>query len=260
LVVARAAEQFNALHAEITQFSEDQPMYIDISYEVETGKQALKVVQPPQFPARWGVLVGEMVGNCTKALNYLIVALIRKAGGQPDRNVAFPISLIEAEYLNVGRGGKTYRDRLLDGVPEPIREKIDHLQPWQHSSPDATLPAILKALRNAAEHRDLQTAYLRIETPAHFVWIPTRVEDFRELTIELPIEGGISVQAEFKSKPDGPIAGMLVCPKMQVGNRLGAEPAFGSKPRSLVALTDIRGVVEWTGSVIESFTNDLVEE
>lgn len=250
-------EQFNSLHGEIAEFSEDHPMYIDISIDVKTGDQVLKVVDPPQFPPRWGVLVSEMVGNCTKALNYLVVALIRKADGQPDRNVAFPISLTEDEYLKVGRGGKTYRDRLLHGIPEPIRKEIDRLQPWQHPTPAETLLAVLKALRDAAEHRDLQAAYLKIETPAYFVWVPTAREDYRSLTIELPVAGGINVQAQFKNPPSNRIAGMLVTPKVQVGNALGTEPVFGSKPLELVALTDIQGVIQWTAVVVERFAPGL---
>jgi hypothetical protein len=256
LVAARAKQQFDALQAEIVKFAEDNPIALSHAINSDTGDEVLKIGDPPRFPRRWGVLLGEVVDSSVKALNYLVIALVREAGGQPDRQVAFPIAETRDAYFKVGRGGKTFRDRRLAGVPLTAAEKIDDLQPW-HAGESAYRQrlAVLQMLRDAAEHHDLQAAYLSIDTPTHAVRLPM---EHGEVTITFGKDGGIGVETQIKRLPvPGLNAGIMIGPKVDVGNRLAFEPIFGTDMARLADLREIKKAVSWAESIVKWFRPDF---
>lgn len=258
LLVARARDQFDALNSEVWQFWQDHPVEILYRFDPETHDQIFKMLQGPQFPRRWGVLLGEMVGNCISALNYVVIALIREWDGNDDRDSAFPISNAVEDYLKVGKGGQTYRDRLLDGVPENARKRVDQFQPWQKRDPLLDSLSILKALRDAALHHDLQAAYLILQLPTHTFQFPMD-GDYGNVSLTLGENGNVSIQADVKPKRKTDANGIMWQPRrVPVKIPPTTEVAFGSaRDNRFASLREIKEVVRWVGVTVEAFESEF---
>jgi hypothetical protein len=122
LKIARAKEQFDALRDEIAEFSQNNPYAATIRLDPETGDEIFEATDPPRFKRSWGVLVGEIAHNLRSALDWLVHELVTEASGEPHGKTAFPISETEGGYLRVvRRGGVSYRDWLLAGVPDKLK-------------------------------------------------------------------------------------------------------------------------------------------
>ena len=77
---------------------------LHVSVDPQTGDEVIQSADLPSFPARWGVLVGELIHNLRSALDYLIGEFVREGGREPDSGNAFPISKTRARYLKKKRG------------------------------------------------------------------------------------------------------------------------------------------------------------
>lgn len=257
LKVARAKEQFDSLHGKIADFAKANPYVINIEVDPETGDELFETSDPPAFPRPWGVLVGEIAHNCRSALDYLITVLVEEAGGESDGNNAFPISKTEGRYLEPNKRGRSYRDRLLRGVSEPLKKKIDALQPYQRGDlacADALLT--LRYLADRDKHRKMHPAYAWINTPTKAFSFPTD-DPYRNLKIRLPREGGFEVEAQFQRGRAGTPAEIVVYPDVKVQRPPGVEVVFGRDPGKLVGMDDLAGLIRYVDSIIESFDADI---
>ena len=256
LKIARAKEQFDALHAEIAQFFEDYPYVVRIYVDPQTGDEVFEAPEPPTFDRSWGVIVGEIAHNCRSALDWLANVLVTESGGEPDRETAFPISRTEADYLRKNRTGVPYRDRLLRGMRDDFKDRIDAVQPYKRG--DLAYADALVALRYLTDrdkHRHLHPAYAWINMPSKAFCFPTD-DEMRDITIRLPREGGFDVQAQFK-RGRGTPAGIVVYPDVKVQRQPGVEVVFGRDPDKLHGLDDLRDLVLYVERIVESFDDAL---
>lgn len=257
LKIARAKEQFDALRHEIADFSENNPYAATIKLDPQTRDEIFEAADPPRFKRSWGVLVGEIAHNLRSALDWLIHELVTEAGEEPHGKTAFPISETESSYLRiVRRRGVTYRDWLLAGVPDKLKERIDALQPYKRGElayADSLLG--LRYLTDRDKHRYLQPAYAWINLPSKAFTFPTDAE-VRNIRIRLPAEGGVDVQADFKGGRRA-LPSIVVYPDVKTKRQPGVEVVFGTEPDKLVGLDDLHQMIGYVEGIIESFSGDF---
>jgi hypothetical protein len=256
LKIARAKEQFDSLRLEIIEFDKANPYVLHIQVDPQSGDELLKCEQPPAFPRRWGVLVGELAHNLRSALDYLVGVLIREGGGEPDGNAAFPISKSKDRYFRKNKRGVTYRDRVLRGLSPEMKERIDALQPFQRGElAYADMLLGLADLSNRDKHRELRPAYAWITTPTRAVAFPTD-DELSNLEILMPGNGGVSVKADFQRGTGRPMA-VVVYPDVKVQRPPGVEVVFGSDPSKLLGLDDVVGLILYVETIVESFAGNV---
>ncbi len=257
LKIARAKRDFDALQTEMAKFGENNRYGARVHVDPETQEHALNFGKPPSLPRDWGAEAGEIGVKCRGALDYLINVFIRKAGGEPKGQ--FPIGTSETEYFKPGRQGVTYRDRLLDGFPEPLRDRIDGFQPYKAGDQAHVHPlALLANLSNADKHRLPQTTYVAIDLPAHVVCLPTS-DPVENLTITLPSPADISVEAKMARSHAPDAMAVQIHPKVQVDWHIGVEFVFGREfGKPLISMVDLRNVIAATEEIVESFAADAV--
>jgi hypothetical protein len=257
LKIARAKEEFDALHAEIIQFSKDKPYVVSFQVDPKTGDEIFESLEPPRFPRSWATRVGVIAHNLHSALDHLIAAFVRETGREPDGDNAFPISKTKGRYLTKNKRGVSYRNRLLKNVPDDIKRRIDALQPYQRG--DLAYADALLALRHLShgdKHRDPQAAYAWINTPSRAFSFPTD-DEMRNLRIRLPRKGGVDVQADFKRGRAGRPGGIVIYPDVKMKREPGVEVVFGREPDKLHGLDDLAGLIAYVESIIESFDADF---
>jgi hypothetical protein len=254
--VARAKEQFDALRDEIIEFTKDKPYTARIYVDSQTGDEVFEAPEPPRFPKRWAAIFGEITHNCRSALDYLVTALVEEAGREPDGNNAFPISKSRTGYLTRNKGGITYRDRLLNGIPEPLKEKIDKFQPYERGDlAHADVLLALKYLADRDKHRKPHPAYAWINMPTKAFLFPMDTE-YRNVSIRLPRKGGLQIQADFHGMKRGR-AGFVVYPDVKVQRLPGVEVVFGRDPGKVIGMDDLVGLIKYVEVVVESFAGDF---
>jgi hypothetical protein len=258
LKVARAKEQFDSLHDEIAQFAKNNPCPVEIKVDPQTGDELIEVPEPPVFPGRWGVIVGEITYGLRSSLDHLIGAFLRKAGREPHGDTAFPISKTRDRYLRKNNRGITHRDRVLRGVPEPLKQRVDSLQPYQRGDLAEDDPLfVLSQIANRDEHREPHPAYVWVMTPRGAFGFPGDVA-LKTIRVRLPKEGGREVQAEFKTGAtltDPPLK--VHFPKVNMKRPTGVEPVFGGQRSRPLTLDDLRALIGYIDSLIESFAGDV---
>jgi hypothetical protein len=258
LKIARAKQQFDALRDEIADYFKGNPYVATIGVDPQSGDQVFEAAEPPRFKRSWGVIVGEIAHNCRSALDWLIHVLITESGGEPHGKTAFPISETEDGYFRVvRRGGITYRDWLLDGLSDSLKERIDAFQPYKRG--DLAYADALVALRYLTDrdkHRHLHPAYGWINMPST-AFLLRADTDVRNIKLRLPAKGGVEMQADFKGGGRGADPGIVFYPKVQVKRNPGVEVVFGSEPDKMHGLDDLRQLIGYVETIIESFSRDL---
>jgi hypothetical protein len=260
LKVARANEQFDALHESVVAFFRANPCGIVTNSDPQTGKQTFKVPEPPILPRSWGLDLGQACHNARSALDQMIFALAAIGGGGHERDrTAFPIYENRDEYLRMqGRGTRrcTVRDRLLAGVPEEWRQKVDDIQPYCRLENAYLDPlAVLADITNRDKHRLLQVAHVVIETPAFRVW-STGSDRFGAFEISYnlrsPEQPDANIKFEYRGGHSLFPSGVVMQPKTQVDDRLGLSVIFGEPPRDFT-LQQIKDAIGWTESILAWF-------
>jgi hypothetical protein len=257
LKIARAKQQFDTLRDEIAGYFKDNPYVATIGLDPQTGDQIFEAPEPPHFKRSWGVNLGEIAHNCRSALDWLINVLVTESGGKPHDKTAFPISQTEDAYLRVvRRGGITYRDLLLCDISDSLKKRIDELQPYKRG--DLAYADSLVALRYLTDrdkHRHLHPAYAWVNMPSTAFLIRCDTE-VRNIRLRLPAKGGVDMQADFKGARRGD-TGLVFYPKVQVKREPGVEVVFGTEPDRMHGLDDIRDLILYVESIIESFNGDV---
>lgn len=169
LKLARAVEHLDSLDREVRAFAETDLDRLRTEHGADSKKPATAIwlameptTLPPvvQFrqalPARFGLILGDYVGNLRAALDHAVYGL---AGTQAGSHNAFPTE----------GDGKSFANRAKDalrGVPEPIRALIESMQPFNgHARGDRL--ALLARLSNIDKHRVLYPANHLVH---HGVW------------------------------------------------------------------------------------------
>jgi hypothetical protein len=255
LKIARAKEQFDALHQEISDFAKNNSDVFNIYVDTETGDEVLDCTEPPVFPRNWGIKVGELAHNLRSALDYLVNVLSAEGGGKPEGN-HFPIARTKGAYLRKDKRGRTMRAKAMPTVPETMRRRIDAYQPYTHGKlAYADALVALQHLTNQDKHNRLVPAYMYVTTPRQSFSFPCE-EPIANFEIRMPRDGGFSVKAQFKG---GRVLDrqIIMYPNVKMQRPTGVEVVFGRDPAKLVGLDDIRRVIVYVELIIESFCGDM---
>jgi hypothetical protein len=240
LKLERAWEHFEALKAEMEPFVVDA-YPLERRFDEETGWRTYHLRKTKEPPQRFGVIAGEITNLVRSSLDLLVYQLALIGGGDPGRTrTQFPIFTDHAEYTKKDRRGRGHRTRMLKNVSPKHRAIIDSLQPYHRVHPDRDPLAILKAFRDAYEHRDVAPAVVMVHRPSAEIEAlkPGTVRDaeFRRAPVRAPLTDGAEVLG-FRLKPD-PKAKVKV--DIQVRFDIGFEPTH----TTLIDLDRIRRHVE----------------
>lgn len=258
LSLDRAKEHFDALHGEVAAFFDDDPPQVIAARDAECGDWVVRIPQPPVFPAKWGVVVGEISYNARAALDHLVYLLAMKGGGKPDRErTAFPIFESKDDYCRPGRGRdkRTNRDKYLAGVADIWKSRVDDLQPYHLGNRAQGDPlAVLSRLNNAAKHQLLRVAHTYIDMPTFGVLLDGR-NAYLDLAIYMDANGKFdNVEFSPQWKDSQALSGQAtVLFKDQPGGNLGTvEPRFGDLP-DVIPMGHIKIIIQWSESIVRSF-------
>jgi hypothetical protein len=130
-----------------------------------------EVVKPMTDLLRWGCILGDAVQNLRAALDHLVWQLVLLDTGKDGTNEhQFPICDSGGAYWSITKKGTpSTRDRLLRGIKEHHRAKIDAFQPYRIYAPPAIMPlSALRDLSNHDKHRLIHTALFVLEQSASF--------------------------------------------------------------------------------------------
>lgn len=253
LKITRAMQNFDALHAEMAQFTEAHPYPVHITVDPDTGGKLYQVGKPPDWPETWGVIVGEVGYSLRSALDNLVFQLAREGGGQPDeQRTAFPISLDRSEYWEPrGRQKISYRDQCLVGVADQWKKKIDDVQPY-HRLTNANLHelAILNSLCNRDKHRVHHAVHAMIYTEREVVTVESDWEELSEVEIRLtPSQTTIKTNLKPGSRA-GDQSAIGIYPQVNMNHAEGIDIAFGPER---VSMAEVKRLITYTGRLIDWF-------
>src|SRR5918996_2456079 len=164
LKIDRAKEHLDALYSDIRRFIESKP-YTIIKHK-SNGLPQVSVEQKQLVPAKWGLIVEDIVFNLRASLDYIIWQLSlptinkKRMQGQRPRNMPqFPICDRRSDYI---RKGGTPR-RQIDLVPKGKRHIIEQLQPYHRRKwPELEILSILRDISNADKHRVITPVFAQV--------------------------------------------------------------------------------------------------
>jgi hypothetical protein len=155
LKLDRAKEHWEALNREIRCFLDDHAV---VPVAVSDPLQRLyifRVGKVHPLPARWGIVVGDIVHNTRSALDHLVAQLVIANGQMPARHHAFPVCLKLRDWQRQVEQAKSGKSSL-DGVAAAAVSLIESIQPYhagaERDAERSTL-AGLQRLWNADKHR-----------------------------------------------------------------------------------------------------------
>ncbi len=262
--VNRAVEQFDSLEAEIGAWINRQPQEIRHDVNPETGRYRFTIRNAGRVPpARWSVIIGEIIHNLRSALDHIVWQLVIANGRVPSEANQFPIYSANERGKQKGRERKAKWIRMLRDVHPTHRAFIKALQPYRRRHRLLYVPLErLVDMSNEDKHRLLITTviglvpapdsgpilvldapppgarYLEIRRPAPTVWPwPVLLNQTELLSFRI----------------DPPHAQ----PNMRVNQRLGATMGLGEGP-SILPLRDILNLVDEVRRISTCFSR-LIE-
>jgi len=242
LKLSRAREHIKTLDHELRSFFDVDAYPLERRFDEDTGWHSyhlrLLAKDPPE---KFAVVAGEIVGHLRSSLDLLVYQLAILGGGRPGRTrTQFPIFTDHVEYTKTNRRGGSHRTRMLRGVSARHQAIIDGYQPYQRVHPDRDPLAVLKAFRDAYEHRDVAPAVLVVERPSatfkERIQGTVRGADFRQAPVRAPLADDAEILG-FKLRPD---------PKAKVDVEIETTFDIGFEPThtTMSDLDDIRLYVE----------------
>ncbi len=188
--LARAKENINYLHNEITNFlSDNASSYTTRVQHQKNGLEcALIAYGEIEIPIRFSVLAGVVIHHLRSSLDHLIYALIIQNGYNPSKKSQFPICSTLKNFEDACKRG------LIDGVSISAKSLIASLQPFTSPMPDDTVFAVLSNYNNLDKHQLL-------------VIVSTLVELGKEIKMDTNPE--IAKLSEALAKPPN-IVGMRI--------------------------------------------------
>jgi hypothetical protein len=230
----------------------EKPLEMDLGFNRKTGERMVRIVEFPEWPPSWSVLVGELGHNLRSALDHLVFQLATDA---EKNRTAFPISLTEDAYLRPrGRDRISYRDQCLVGVDPRWAATIDDLQPFKLDPQYCGGPlAILNELSNRDKHRVGLPILSRVETPFAFITVE-RNNCIR--SIELRAKGAgddMTLQAQVTAPEPQKKEQRLIYgfkPKRRPDSSSGIEIVFGHRE---ITIPQLGGLVTALESILGDF-------
>jgi len=172
--VADAKSDLHDLRGEVDAFTSAVPPPWRLEREDTQYTEALVSYIDREPDAAWGDKIGYVAVKARSALDQLMTQLVVDSGSDPTkRRSYFPIFTRADDYLAKSKkGGKSERDRRLEGVASRHRKIIDQLQPYQRGVERAARDplCVLNAIANREKHED-----------THAVWAAVAGTTFRLL-------------------------------------------------------------------------------
>jgi hypothetical protein len=145
--LVRAQEHFHHL-AEVTRdfAAGDGPVELDPDTSIP-GEVILRVRLPKGPPdPYWATILGDAVQNTRAALDHLVVALVRQAGGKVTTTHKFPITSSAANFEHTKKAA-------LKDVDPAAQDQIEFAQPWAYPGPQTNAPLrMIQTLSNQDKH------------------------------------------------------------------------------------------------------------
>lgn len=224
LKIFRAAQHIESLNSELKRYFESNPGKMVRQPHACENEAIFKFVPNGPMPARFGLILGDVLQNLRSSLDYLVWELVLAANGQPTEKNMFPVcSTIEFFEEQVRR-------HRLDGVPPDAIAEIKSLQPC-HLGQDFSKSLLwtLDEFANINKHRRILLTNLMISSVAKEnvvvedgkIWVrqpagPVRVFDSNTQFGPFPIiDGKLQVQMDAQliaavAFDEGPTKGMEV--------------------------------------------------
>jgi hypothetical protein len=261
LKVGRAQRLADELQRDVAAYERAYPIQCSREVDEEKKEERFRFADPPELPREWAVRVGEIAHNARSALNYIVAAGVRRAGATLQLSNDFPIFTDEDRYL--AGGANSHRNRKLRGVPEPIKKKIDDIQPFHVRKRAPIHPlALLQALNNPDKHETMWPAWAQIVTPGGTVQMIGSTA-WREANVVL--RNGVMAEAWVGPLGDigsGDFALVVRPPSVrhQRRARFGPEVIFGASDDAYVTLSELRRVVQHADGIVRWFRQDFEGE
>jgi len=166
--LARADEHLVDLDDEIAAYLATEPFKLVLNVQPQDERIVLvefHVAEQP--PARFGLLVGDCVGNLRAALDHAICDIVMLGGESCDRT-QFPI--VDVQKVSGGAPKPLYVGAK---VADELLVAIEQLQPFQDGAKAEAHPlAIVRDLSNADKHRTLHVAASYLTQTQAFLQFP----------------------------------------------------------------------------------------
>lgn len=245
----QARRRWSEIDGEIRVFiSGDQPVTSFATDECGWTTVAVAADMDPP-PLTLGVLFGELMHNLRSTLDNLVFDLAGQPKGNKRGQTSFPIADSEDDYLVARREGEaSMRERCLEGVPDPMKDAIDALQPFNPlddfllaswgTERDRHPLQLLRVLSNADKHRIIHPAAALAEPPS---MLPSGGMPPGEIEVELPDVGkpiakGLVVARYRHSDPAGRGQPVLIRPSVRI--RFGAPGTDMGDALCLISVID----------------------
>lgn len=155
LKLDRAKEHWEALNREIRSYLDNHAIVPVAACDPLQRLYIFRVGKVLPLPARWGIIVGDIVHNTRSALDHLVTQLVMANGQVPGRHHAFPVCVKTRDWQRQVEHAKPGKS-MLQGVAPAAVSLIKSIQPFhvgaQRDAKRSTL-AGLQRLSNADKHR-----------------------------------------------------------------------------------------------------------
>ncbi|HEY5708293.1 MAG TPA: hypothetical protein VIS51_02755 [Solirubrobacterales bacterium] len=248
LLVERAKRDREALDAKIEAFIQSTPGTAIVKAD---PKDPLRFHVSPKFAKKpdpdLEIDFGLIGMHLRSALDY-IPAQLANPDDPSKSGTQFPIYSKESKYLQKGRGGRTARERHLDGVPQERWTLFDQQQPYERGDDPKSGPLkLLTGITNAHKHRELHA--FAVAPHGGAVWvIPTGQEPFTHM-----IRRGDMLKSEtdlFSFRLPAHVKG-----NVQVNCNFAMAVGFGRRPFEVDQLGDI---FERISEILSAFEAEIV--
>lgn len=204
---------------------------------------------PP--PARWGVIVSEVLHQLRAALDNLMCALVVHRGNIVTKSTAFPIAIESDEWKNA--------ESMWRGIGADDLAVLKALQPVHRSDvPEDDLLAILRRLSNYDKHEALGLVYATsrgilggLETGKRL-----KIEAVQDCIVPGPFTGSPTVLIPYRGYADiATVHVQVTGPNPQV--RMKGDPSFDvalTGAGRTLALKNLRQLSAETVRVVKRFT------
>lgn len=165
----RAHTHLETLYREVNAFTNTKTHDLITEFDEQTGEYVarVKVLRNPNS-LYWGLLLGDFISNLRASLDHLVWQLVILSGAKPGRDNQFPIAARGTQYWCAKKDGTpSMRDRMLRGVAEEYRTRIDAIQPYRAGRDIEYVGlVILSRLSNTDKHQIIQSAFMTVAEPS----------------------------------------------------------------------------------------------
>jgi len=114
-------------------------------------------------------MIGDAIHNLRASLDHLAWQLVIATGNNPSTNTSFPILTTAPTPDRWGH----IRPQISPGVPQPVREILDEVQPYKRAKPAHHDLAVLHELDIIDKHRELLIAIIGVQSLSWFGMVET---------------------------------------------------------------------------------------